>query len=57
MPDQNTGKRTNTIIALVHPDNRASIRVAEKLKMSFVGHEQYFGMAMNKYQRYGIITG
>lgn len=37
------------IIALVHPENKASIRVVEKLEMPFVDRAQYFGMFMNRY--------
>ena len=37
------------IIALVHPENKASIRVVEKLNMPFVDRAQYFGMQMNRY--------
>jgi ribosomal-protein-alanine N-acetyltransferase len=38
------------IIALVHPDNQASIRVIEKIGMHFLDHAQYFGMAMQRYR-------
>jgi ribosomal-protein-alanine N-acetyltransferase len=37
------------IIALVHPQNKASIRVIEKLGMTFTGRFQYFGMEMLRY--------
>jgi len=37
------------IIALVHPENKASIRVVEKLGMPFVDRAQYFGMDLNRY--------
>lgn len=38
-----------TIIALVHPQNRASQRVIEKLGMSFVDQAHYFGMDLYRY--------
>jgi RimJ/RimL family protein N-acetyltransferase len=37
------------IIALVHPDNRASQRVALKLGMSYVERALYFGILLEKY--------
>jgi ribosomal-protein-alanine N-acetyltransferase len=37
------------IIGLAHPQNRASIRVLEKLGMDFNGLKFYFGMDLNKY--------
>jgi ribosomal-protein-alanine N-acetyltransferase len=37
------------IIALVHPENKASIRVVEKLGMPFVDRANYFGMDINRY--------
>lgn len=37
------------IIALVHPENKASIRVIEKLGMDFVDATQYFGMNILRY--------
>lgn len=38
------------IIALVHPDNRGSIRVIEKIGMNFVDATQYFGMDVLRYR-------
>lgn len=38
-----------TIIALVHPENRASQRVIEKLGMSFVDESRYFGLDLFRY--------
>lgn len=38
-----------TIIALVHPENWASIRVIEKLAMRFVDQANYFGMDLYRY--------
>lgn len=38
-----------SIIALVHPENRASIRVIEKLGLSFNGLKPYFGMELRHY--------
>lgn len=38
------------IIALVHPDNRASIRVIEKIGMHFVDATHYFGMDILRYR-------
>jgi RimJ/RimL family protein N-acetyltransferase len=37
------------IIALVHPENRASIRVIEKLEMSLVDRAEYFGIQVLRY--------
>jgi ribosomal-protein-alanine N-acetyltransferase len=37
------------IIAVVHPDNRASQRVTEKLGMTFVEEAVYFGMPVRRY--------
>jgi RimJ/RimL family protein N-acetyltransferase len=39
------------IIGLVHPDNRASAHVLEKLGMSFVDRTPYFGMELLRYGR------
>jgi len=39
------------IIAVVHPENRASIRVIEKLGMDFTGRYTYFGMEVLRYVR------
>jgi [ribosomal protein S5]-alanine N-acetyltransferase len=38
-----------TIIGLVHPQNRASIHVLEKLGLVFVDRNTYFGMEVNRY--------
>ena len=38
-----------TIVALVHPDNKASRRVIEKLKMAYTGRHHYFGMECCRY--------
>ena len=37
------------IIALAHPENKASRRVMEKLGMSFTGLARYFGMDLCRY--------
>lgn len=37
------------IIALVHPDNAASLRVIEKQGMTFTGLAEYFGMVLRRY--------
>jgi ribosomal-protein-alanine N-acetyltransferase len=37
------------IVAIVHPENRASRRVIEKLGMSFVDRSRYFGMDCYRY--------
>jgi ribosomal-protein-alanine N-acetyltransferase len=37
------------IVALVHPDNRASQRVIEKLEMPFVNVAEYFGITVRRY--------
>jgi len=37
------------IIALVHPENKASIRVIEKLGMAFDFQAEYFGMQVRHY--------
>jgi len=37
------------IVAIVHPDNRASQRVIEKLGLAFVDEAFYFGMASYRY--------
>jgi ribosomal-protein-alanine N-acetyltransferase len=39
-----------TIIGLVHPQNRASIRVLEKCGFSFIDHKVYWGMEMCRYR-------
>lgn len=41
--------RLETIIALVHPDNIASQRVIQKLKMPFVNRALYFGIDVYRY--------
>lgn len=38
------------IIALVHPENQASIHVIEKIGMHFVDATQYFGMDVFRYR-------
>ncbi len=38
------------IIALVHPENQASIRVVEKIGMQFVDATRYFGMDILRYR-------
>ena len=38
-----------TIVAIVHPENKASIRVIEKLGMSLVDRTVYFGMEVFRY--------
>jgi ribosomal-protein-alanine N-acetyltransferase len=38
------------IIGLVHPENRASQRVLEKLGMSFVDRSRYFGLELLRYR-------
>jgi len=40
----------DSIVAIVHPDNAASIRVIEKLGMSFVDRSRYFGMDCLRYR-------
>jgi ribosomal-protein-alanine N-acetyltransferase len=40
-----------TIVALVHPENKASQRVIEKLGLSFVEQAEYFGMDVYRYVR------
>jgi ribosomal-protein-alanine N-acetyltransferase len=37
------------IVAIVHPENTASQRVAEKLGMSFADRSHYFGMDVYRY--------
>lgn len=37
------------IIALVHPDNNASIRVIEKCGMQWVDQQVYFGISLKRY--------
>ena len=39
------------IVAIVHPENRASIRVIEKLEMSLVDRTHYFGMEVLRYRK------
>ena len=41
--------RLETIVGLVHPENRASSHVLEKLGLTFVERKMYFGMEMNRY--------
>lgn len=38
-----------SIVAIVHPENIASQRVAEKIGMSFVDRSHYFGMDVYRY--------
>jgi ribosomal-protein-alanine N-acetyltransferase len=38
------------IIALVHPDNIASIRVIEKCGMSWIDQKVYFGIELMRYR-------
>jgi len=38
------------VIALVHPDNRASQRVIEKCGLAFVDQQVYFGMDLLRYR-------
>jgi len=38
------------IVGLVHPENRASQRVLEKLGMSFVDRSHYFGLELLRYR-------
>jgi RimJ/RimL family protein N-acetyltransferase len=40
----------DTIVAVVHPDNRASIHVIEKLGMALTELASYFGMDVLRYQ-------
>ena len=42
--------RLPSIIGLVHPENRASSHVLEKLGLTFVDRSSYFGMEMNRYR-------
>ena len=42
------------LVAIIHPENIASIRVAEKLGMTFTARTVYFGMQCD---RYGISKG
>ncbi len=37
------------LVAIIHPENRASIRVVEKLGMTFTARTVYFGMPCNRY--------
>ena len=41
--------RLETIVALVHPENKASQRVIEKLAMTFVDQARYFGLDLYRY--------
>ena len=41
--------KLETIIALAHPENRASQRVIEKLGMIFVDRSHYFGLDLYRY--------
>jgi RimJ/RimL family protein N-acetyltransferase len=41
--------KLETIIALAHPENKASQRVMEKLGMSFVDQAHYFGIDLYRY--------
>ncbi len=43
-------QKFDQIIALVHPDNQASIHVIEKIGMHFVDTATYFGMVMQRYR-------
>lgn len=38
-----------TIVGIVHPENKASQRVLEKLGMKLVDHARYFGMEVYRY--------
>ena len=38
------------VVAIVHPENRASQRVIEKLGMRFTEETEYFGMAVYRYE-------
>jgi len=37
------------VVAVVHPENTASIRVIEKIGMRFTGQCEYFGMTVRRY--------
>jgi ribosomal-protein-alanine N-acetyltransferase len=37
------------IVGIVHPENHASIRVLEKIGMTFVERAEYFGMQVRRY--------
>ena len=39
-----------SIVGLVHPENRASSHVLEKLGLTFVDRSSYFGLEMNRYR-------
>ena len=41
--------KLETIIALVHPENKGSLHVAEKLGMSWVERKSYWGLEMCRY--------
>jgi ribosomal-protein-alanine N-acetyltransferase len=41
--------KLNSIVAVVHPANKASIRVIEKLGMTFIDHTYYFEMEVYHY--------
>jgi RimJ/RimL family protein N-acetyltransferase len=41
--------KLEAIIALVHPENQASLRVAEKLGMSWVDRKNYWGLEVCRY--------
>ncbi len=41
--------KREVIIALVHPDNKASQRVIEKLAMTFLDKARYFGLDLYRY--------
>jgi len=45
-----TDLKLDQIIALVHPQNKTSIRVIEKLNMRFVDLNQYFDMDVFRYR-------
>jgi RimJ/RimL family protein N-acetyltransferase len=47
----------DSIICLVDPANVRSNRVAQKLEMTLLGQEIYFGMVMNKYRRNRLKLG
>jgi RimJ/RimL family protein N-acetyltransferase len=44
-----TNTDLDSIIGLVHPENIASLRVLEKVGMSFLDRKQYFGMECLRY--------
>ncbi len=41
--------RLDDIVAIIHPENLASQRVAEKLGLHFTGQAEYFGMQAFRY--------